>query len=372
LGLKKIRDAIFSNNLLENSNVKSTSSSSGHPPSGVLSPGRDKFWQARKGVTEADLEFDLGEEKTFDCLVIQENIELGQRVEQFSLEIWSGDRWKEITRSTTIGNKRMLRFSPQTAQKVRLRLLQARWSPAISFAGLYKRLPELNIEPSGGAFSDEMQVKVSTNEKGPQIYYTLDGSDPTSFSLKYTQPLSIKESTHIRAIAIDNRGIPSFIREGDFTKATFSMQFSKPPSPKYLGKDQLTILDGRKGTLDFAGGEWLGWEGEDMVLTIDYKEVKNFSMISAGFLHDQGSWIFHPKGVMFEVSRDGRIYLLWGREANSEHWDQAGAKRKEFSAVGQKQARFVRITAKSIVNCPKGHAGEGGKAWLFCDEISLK
>jgi len=372
MGLKNIREAIFTNNLLDNSDIKSTSSSLGHSTSGILTPGREKFWQARKGVTEADIEFDMGEEKTFDCLVIQENIKLGQRVEHFSLEIWNGDRWKEVTRSTTIGNKRMLRFSPQAAQKVRLRLLQARWNPAISFVGLYKRAPELNVEPSGGAFTDEIQVELSTGEEGNQIYYTLDGSEPTNYSLKYTRPMIFKKSSYLRTIAYDHRGVSSFIREGSYTKATFSMSFKNPPSPKYPGKEQLTIVDGRKGSLDFGGGEWLGWEGDDMIVTIDYKETKTMKSISAGFLHEQGSWIFYPEGVTFETSMDGVNFKNWGGEKNLEHWDQPSTKRKEFKASGPRTARFVRVKAKSLGKCPDGHAGEGGKAWLFCDEIMVK
>jgi len=372
MDLKKIRDDIFTKNLLDNSKISSSSSSMTNGTAGLLEPGREIYWSAKKGDTEADLEFELDEEINFDCLVLQENIALGQRVEQFSLEIWTGERWKEITRSTTIGNKRMLRFSPQTAKKLRLRLLQARWTPALSFVGIYKRMPELNINPTGGAFTDEIEVELNTAEDGNQIYYTLDGSDPTSLSLKYTKPLVFTESTMLRAVAIDHRGVSSFIREGSYTKATFSMSFKNAPSPKYPGKDQLTIIDGRKGLLDFAGGEWLGWEGDDMIVTIDYKETKKLKSISASFLHEQGSWIFYPDGVTFETSMDGRNYQYWGGEKNNEHWDQASAKRKEFKASGPRTARFVRVTAKSIGNCPKGHAGEGGKAWLFCDEIEIK
>ena len=242
----------------------------------------------------------------------------------------------------------------------------------MSFVGVYKRMPELNINPTGGAFSDEIEVVLNTAEDGNQIYYTLDGSDPTSMSHKYIKPLVFTESTNLRAVAIDHRGVPGFFREGTYTKATFSMSFKNPPSPKYSGKDQLTIIDGRKGILDFAGGEWLGWEGDDMIVTIDYKETKKLKSISAGFLQEQGSWIFYPEGVTFETSMDGRNYQYWGGEKNLEHWDQASAKRKEFKTSGPRTARFVRVTAKSIGNCPKGHAGEGGKAWLFCDEIEVR
>ena len=56
-------------------------------------------------------------------------IATGQRVEQFKLEAWDGQAWKEFAKATTIGYKRLLRFPAVTASKVRLTILDARDSP---------------------------------------------------------------------------------------------------------------------------------------------------------------------------------------------------------------------------------------------------
>ncbi len=34
--------------------------------------------------------------------------------------------------------------------------------------------------------------------------------------------------------------------------------------------------------------------------------------------------------------------------------------------------RFIRVHAKNIKTCPQWHAGAGGKAWLFADEIMIQ
>jgi len=372
LEFKAIRDAIFNENLAAGSRVKASSATVGLKPANVLVEGRDKFWMPKKGVLEADLEFDFGEERTFDCVTIQENIEYGQRVEQFSLEIWRNDRWREVTRSTTIGYKRMLRFSPQTTSKVRFRILQSRGTPAISFFGLHKRVPEVSIVPGTGAFSDSVVVHLSGDVESNEIFYTLDGSEPTEYSLKYIAPLVLTESTHLKAVAIDHRGVKSFLREGNYTKATFSLSFTHEASSKYPGKNQLTIVDGRKGSSDFANGDWLGWEGEDMILTIDYNEVKPIKRVAVGFLNETGSWIFPPKEVVFEVSGDGRNFTTIWAGTNNQAWDTYNAQRMDFAADVKVSARFVRVKAVSMGICPKGHAGEGGKAWLFCDEVTIE
>jgi len=63
---------------------------------------------------------------------------LGQRVESFVLEYWDGKEWKLAGNGTTIGYKRILRFEPITASKVRLKITSSRLNPMLSSFGLYK------------------------------------------------------------------------------------------------------------------------------------------------------------------------------------------------------------------------------------------
>lgn len=80
---------------------------------------------------------DLNEEKTFNVLLLQENITIGQRVEKFVLEYWDNNQWIKATEGTTIGFKRLLEFPTVTASKVRLRIVSSRLKPALSEIGLY-------------------------------------------------------------------------------------------------------------------------------------------------------------------------------------------------------------------------------------------
>lgn len=86
---------------------------------------------------EMTIELDLVSSRYFNRLSIGENIANGQRVEKFALDVWTGYRWKEVDRSTTIGYKRLLKFPRQKAQKVRIRIVQARYTPEIASIGLY-------------------------------------------------------------------------------------------------------------------------------------------------------------------------------------------------------------------------------------------
>jgi alpha-L-fucosidase len=89
--------------------------------------------------TSATITLNLKGTKTFDVLLLQENIGIGQRVEKFILEYWDGAAWKQATEGTTIGYKRLLRFPAITADKVRLKIESSRLNPTISTLGLYKQ-----------------------------------------------------------------------------------------------------------------------------------------------------------------------------------------------------------------------------------------
>ncbi|MEF9945096.1 MAG: chitobiase/beta-hexosaminidase C-terminal domain-containing protein [Lachnospiraceae bacterium] len=65
-------------------------------------------------------------------------------------------------------------------------------------------------------FDDVQQLKLSC--KGNIIYYTMDGSDVSSSSTKYTEPIQLGEGiTDIKAISINKKGIPSLQVERKFT-----------------------------------------------------------------------------------------------------------------------------------------------------------
>lgn len=58
----------------------------------------------------------------------------------------------------------------------------------------------LTFEPKGGKFEQAISV-VLTSDPGANIYYTLDGSVPSSGSSRYTSPIAVKDVNVIRAVA---------------------------------------------------------------------------------------------------------------------------------------------------------------------------
>ena len=57
------------------------------------------------------------------------------------------------------------------------------------------------ISPDGGVFTSSVLVAISSPTSGANVYYTTDGSTPSTNSTLYTGPFTLTESTTVRAIA---------------------------------------------------------------------------------------------------------------------------------------------------------------------------
>lgn len=140
LGWKKLIDERFGTNLAQNKPSKASSARGDSPLYGaemVTDGKKETYWATNDEEKTASLEIDLGENKLISYVMIQEYIQLGQRVKNFSVEIEKGGQWQEVAKGTTIGYKRILRIDPMEAQKVRLVISDSKACPVISNIGVF-------------------------------------------------------------------------------------------------------------------------------------------------------------------------------------------------------------------------------------------
>lgn len=57
------------------------------------------------------------------------------------------------------------------------------------------------IAPSGGSFRRSVKVRLTCPTKGVEIRYSLDGKDPTESSIAYRKPITLRETTTVKAFA---------------------------------------------------------------------------------------------------------------------------------------------------------------------------
>ena len=78
------------------------------------------------------------------------------------------------------------------------------------------------ISPNGGTFSSEETVTITCPTIGADIYYTTDGTEPTTASTKYTGEFTISETTVVKAIAVKPGMGDSTVVTSRFTKKSSS------------------------------------------------------------------------------------------------------------------------------------------------------
>ena len=98
----------------------------------------DKLWRAAEGKSNI---YKVKRDAVVNTLLLQEDIAKGQRVERFLVEGYINGSWQHITEGTTIGYKRLLRFSDCTPEKIRLTILGTRNAANIANVGLYYAEP---------------------------------------------------------------------------------------------------------------------------------------------------------------------------------------------------------------------------------------
>ncbi len=78
-------------------------------------------------------------------------------------------------------------------------------------AGLINKCSTPEFSVSSGVYNDEFELEI-TADSDAEIYYTIDGSYPSVNSISYSEPITISETTSIRAIAYSDdktKSIPS-------------------------------------------------------------------------------------------------------------------------------------------------------------------
>jgi alpha-L-fucosidase len=140
--LRRVVDETFARNLAAGARIQASSAGPGHAAAAMLDADSGSYWMAAAGDTAAVLTFQLPAPVTFDRLLLQERIRVGQRIARFALEGWDGAAWRPLVDGTTVGYKRLLRFPATTTDRVRLRIESARSSPTLSAFGLF-RAPEV-------------------------------------------------------------------------------------------------------------------------------------------------------------------------------------------------------------------------------------
>lgn len=108
------------------------------------------------------------------------------------------------------------------------------------------KVADVNMTPQPGNYDTSQTVTLSCALAGTNIYYTTDGSEPTSLSTLYTTPLTINSTTELKAIGIKSGFKDSKVIRGDYKFVVKTPYFSAP-SGIYKGSKSVKIYDNTSG-----------------------------------------------------------------------------------------------------------------------------
>jgi hypothetical protein len=101
--------------------------------------------------------------------------------------------------------------------------------------------PVLSFFPDGGTYATQEQIVIQSADAG-LIYYTTDGSDPTTASTKYENPILIRTATTLKAITVDDAGNISRIASATYAFApSFHDDFELGTLDAWSSVENLTI-----------------------------------------------------------------------------------------------------------------------------------
>lgn len=238
------------------------------------------------------------------------------------------------------------------------------------------------IHSASEVFRDSILVHISSNNKSEiadKIYYTLDGSEPTSQSAVYAdgQLLKISQSCILKAKSIlgEQEASPAAVARFYRYYNDFPIRYNCTYNKQYTAGGDNGLLDGLIGDIDWRKGRWQGYQSQDFEVLIDLKKPMFFDTISIGFLQDKRSWIFLPDWITVYGSEDSVHFeeLNTGDYLLDEKDMSTGRYPMVFS--GFKKAtpyRYIKVFAKNYGKLPAWHPGAGGDAFIFVDEIEIR
>jgi hexosaminidase len=242
------------------------------------------------------------------------------------------------------------------------------------------RLKALHVNYSPGSFAADIttrrsgnrnQVVLSSEVRGMDIHYTLDGSDPVPASKCYRKPFTPKASCTVKAALFDHAKRSGVIRSRTIAVNPASgkpVTLLKPCSFKYPGTGVNAMTDGLSGTLSYKNG-WQGYEGTDMEFTVDLLKPLKLHGLKLDFVSNPSDWVLFPERVDFAVSADGTNWIpaspyVFGPAASGPR----EVKTASCTLAGT-EVRYIRVSAFSPKRLPNWHEYKGEPCWIFADEL---
>jgi hexosaminidase len=252
-----------------------------------------------------------------------------------------------------------------------------------------ERLDAMNVnyanhiyEVTGELINDNEQIsyQLETTTEGKNIRFTTDNSNPNTTSNLYSSKIKIDTSLTIKAAVFNTEGkqLGSIYEQKiNLHKAVGkNISLSVAPHKSYNSGGKQALINGISGNNKRYGDkEWLGFNDDDLEITIEFDKPTEINKISTRFHNGNGQWIYAPKKFNLQLKlNDGRAISSRNMiENNGSLLVNFSLNLSQFYPKNKiLKTKSLKITIPNYGIIPEERQGAGHKAWLFIDEIILE
>ena len=326
---------VFATNLIKKAKMTASNvrgNSQNYNANQCIDDNKETYWATDDGVNTATLTIDFGKPTTFNRFLIQEPIKLGQRIKSFTISALVNGKWQEVSKGTTIGYKRILRFPTVKTTQLRLDIKDSKGGILISNIGVYNA-PQIRTAPS--IIRDQSgNIVITPSDPESEVYYTIDGHTPTINSLKYKGAIKTNDGKiEVKAIAYN----PVSKKSSLVTEEKFGIARTTWKVLDINDKNISNIIDGKENT------SWHQPKNTKMPADLVIDLGKTESITGFKYLPDQNWW---ANGIIskysFFISQDNKDWQLVDEGEFSNIKNNPLWQTKNFSAV---KARYIKFRA---------------------------
>ena len=233
-------------------------------------------------------------------------------------------------------------------------------------------IPKMEFEST--FFSDEMSVSIPYNLANTEIFYQLGTADPKLYD---GDDIILTKSTKLTVFAKKEGWEDSPIAEQVFIKirpnSLNTTTLKHNPKGSYKAKGVKTLFDLTKGSENFRDGNWLGFNGDDLIADVVLKESRTLESVYISTMDDTGSWIFPPTELeVWGGPSANQLTKLQSLSLTPPDGPQPKHMKIHQLTFEASSFKHLRIVAKNYGNLPEWHPGKDTPAWLFIDEIAFQ
>ncbi len=231
-------------------------------------------------------------------------------------------------------------------------------------------VPTINVKER--VFKGSTTISIGSNTKGIKTFYSIDGSEPKT---EYKQEFTVEKDAKIKAVSVNSKGEKSQIVESIVHKLPhdWSVKLFSKYNRQYTGGGEIGLIDGIRGTTNFASGEWQGYQSQDFIAVIDLQRETEIKKLGGGFLQVARSWIWLPTKIEFEVSNDNVKFTKVAEIKTDVMPEDMKEQFRDYQQnIEPTKTRYVRVKATNLGKIPAWHPGAGFDAFIFVDEIFIE